>query len=230
MRFGEILPEDAPDPRLESLELVRRMPVPPYGLVPQRHLEDDGFVGVARSMSGDDALDGCELSVGYTFWRNPDDRSDPVNLAELDVADRAAATVEPPWPRPAWLVEAARRLLYPMLWECVRTTWSRQPGEYDRVGARLVSHVNNILINQFRKTRATGGLWPDELDHAVDERSIETGIPVSVDGVLRDGVRLDTDPDVYGVGVDLGDRTVLTAVLTRDLLPYLDVRFVTRPL
>ncbi len=230
MHSGGIIPEDAPDPRVESLALARRMPVSPLGLVPQRHLEDSDQLGVATSTSGDDVLDACDLSVSYRFWRNPDDHADPANLAELDEEERLALTVEPPWPRPEWLVETAHLLLYPMLWEAVRTWWSREPREPDLLAARVVTHVNNVLINRFAKTRGAGGERPYELDHPVDERSIERGVPVSVDGVDLDGVRLDTDIDVFGLGVALDDWTVLTAAIPRDLLPYLDVRFVTRPL
>ena len=229
MHSGGIIPEDAPDPRVESLALARRMPVPPLGLVPQRHLEDSDHLGVATSTSGDDVLDACDLSLSYRFWRNPDDRADPVNLADLDEDERLALTVEPPWPRPTWLVDTAGLLLYPMLWEAVRTWWSREPREPDLLAARVVSHVNNVLINRFAKTRAAAER-PYDLDRPVDERSIERGVPVSVDGVDRDGVRLDTDTDVYGLGAALDDRTVLTAAIPRDLLPYLELRFVTRPL
>lgn len=35
-----ILPEDAPDPRIEQAEELKLMPVPVMGLVPQPSLED----------------------------------------------------------------------------------------------------------------------------------------------------------------------------------------------
>jgi hypothetical protein len=39
----------------------------------------------------------------------------------------------------------------------------------------------------------------------------------------------DTDPHVYGLAADLGARTVLTAAIPRDALPYLEIAFAARP-
>jgi hypothetical protein len=228
VRFAGVLGEDAPDPRLERLEQARHMPVPVLGLVAQPHLEDWGAIGVG-SGTRDGELESCEASISYTLWRNPDDRTDPVNLVELDERQRAALETEPPWPRPAWLVEQIQRMRYPMLWECVCTRWFRAPGEHDTVRAVLVSHVNHVLTNRFRETRVVGDAPPFDLDSPVDERCVEAGVPVMVDGIVRDGVRVDTDPDVYGVGVDLGTHAVLTAAIPRDALEYVDVAFAVRP-
>lgn len=62
------------------------------------------------------------VSMSATLWRNPVNKSDPVNLADLDEATRRALDEVPPWPRPAWLVESVERMRYPMLWEAVQTT------------------------------------------------------------------------------------------------------------
>ncbi|MEN3615947.1 hypothetical protein AAH979_41505 [Plantactinospora sp. ZYX-F-223] len=152
-----------------------------------------------------------------------------MNLAELDERRGRALEVEPSWPRPPGLVEQVRRMRYPMLWECVRTQWSREPGAFDTVETLLVAHVNHILINQFRQTRVTGDGLPCELDNPMDERCVEPRIPVLVDGVARNGCRVDTDPHVYGLGVDLDTHTVLTAAIPRDALPYLEIAFAVRP-
>ncbi|GAA3221668.1 hypothetical protein ACFO1B_16315 [Dactylosporangium siamense] len=215
MRFEGVLGEHEPDPRLELLEQARRMPVPVIGLVPQPHLEDWGAIGVA-SGTRDEVLESCEVSLGYTLWRNPDDPDDPVNLAELDEPQRRALEEEPPWPRPQWLVGQVQRMRYPMLWECVRTRWSQEPGGAGTVEALLVAHVNHVLVNQFQDAPP------------VDERCVEPRIPVVVDGTPRDGFRIDTDPHVYGVATALGARTVLTAVVPRDALPYVRVVFESR--
>jgi hypothetical protein len=229
MRFAGVLGEDAPDPRLEWAEQARRMPVPILGLVPQPHLEDWGAIGVGSS-TRDGVVDSWEVSIGYTLWRNPDEPDDPANLAELDEQRRHALETDPPWPRPPWLVEQVRRMRHPMLWECVRTRWCREPDTHDTVPAVLVAHVNHVLLNQFRPTRGSDDAGPHHLDGAVDERCVETGIPVLVDGATRDGVRIDTDPDVYGVGADLGDHAVLTAAIPRDALTYVDIAFAVRPI
>jgi hypothetical protein len=96
------------------------------------------------------------------------------------------------------------------------------------VPAALVAHVNHVLTNRFRQTRVIGSIPPDELDNPVSERCVETGVNVPVDGVVRDAIRIDTDPDVQGVGVDLGASTVLTVVIARDALPYVDMAFAVR--
>lgn len=212
--------EDEPDPSLQRLEQARQLPVPIVGLVPQPHLEDWGALGVGTG-TRNGVLDSCEVSISYTLWRNPDEPDDPANLAELDPERRRALATEPPWPRPPWLVEQVRRMRYPMLWECVRTRWSREPDVFDTVTAQLVNHVNNTLVNQFQT--------PSLGDGPVDERSVEPGIPVPVDGVTREAFRIDTDPHVYGVGVDLDAQTVLTAVIPRDALPYVEIAFAVRP-
>jgi hypothetical protein len=216
MRFAGIVGEDEPDPRLRWREQARELPVPIVGLVPQPHVEDWGAIGVGTGTRNGE-LDSCEVSISYTLWRNPDQPDDPVNLAELDERQRRALDNEPPWPRPPWLLEQDRRMRYPMLWECVRTQWSRLPPEPGAIGAQLAGHVNNVLINRFPEA-------PE-----VDERSVESGIPVRVDGGTRTGVRIDTDPNVYGVGVELDAQRSLTAVIPRDALPYLEVAFATRP-
>ncbi|GAA4471531.1 hypothetical protein [Phytohabitans houttuyneae] len=229
MRFAGVGGEHEPDPRLEWREQARRMPVPVFGLVPQRHAEDWDAIGLG-SGTVNGVLESCEVSVTYTLWRNPDDPDDPVNLAELDDEQRRALAEQPPWARAPWLEEQVRRMRYPALWECVRTRWTREPGEFDTVRALLVEHVNHIVANQFRRTRVVGDHPPYEVDSPVNERCAEPGIPVVVDGVTRDGLRIDTDPDVYGVGVDLDPHTVLTAAVPRDDLPYLQMAFATRPI
>ncbi|HEY0246717.1 MAG TPA: hypothetical protein VGC45_00510 [Gryllotalpicola sp.] len=228
------LAEDAPDPALDVLEKARRMPVPVFGLVPQRHLEDWDALGVQSSTSNG-VFDSCAVSIGYTLWRRPDNIDDPVNLAELDERTRRSLDREPSWPRPSWLLDRVRRMRYPMLWECVSTHWSRTPSEYDTVAARLAAHVNHILMNRFRDTRVRGASdsgrhGPGELDSPVDARHVEHGIRVLVDGFEREGIRIDTDPDVYGVAVDINGKSALTAVLPRDELRYVTVAFARRPL
>jgi hypothetical protein len=175
-------------------------------------------------------LDSCEVSISYTLWRNPDELDDPVNIAELDQRQRRALEVEPPWPRPPWLVEQVRRMRYPMLWECVRTRWCREPREFDSAPAVLVAHVNDVLVNRFQQTRVVDNDAPHDLANPVDQRCVEPDVPVLVDGLAREGFRIDTDPQVYGLGVNLDAHTVLTAAIPRDALMYVAVTFAARPI
>ena len=204
------------------------MPVPIFGLVRQPHLEDWDAIGMG-SGTRDGILDSCEASISYTLWRNPDEPDDPVNLTESDQRQRRALQAEPPWPRPPWLVEQVRRMQYPMLWECVRTHWSREPRAFDSAQVLLVAHVNDILVNRFEQTRVVGDDAPHHLANPVDQRCVEPDVPVRVDGMAREGFRIDTDPDVYGVGVHLDAHTVLTAAIPRDALTHVEVAFAVRP-
>jgi hypothetical protein len=227
VRLAGILSEDEPDPRPQWREQARQMPMPIFGLVHQRHLEDWDAIGIGSGTRGGE-LDSCEASISYTLWRNPDELDDPLNLAELDPQQRRALDVEPPWPRPPWLVEQVRRMRHPMLWECVRTHWRREPREPDSAPALLVAHVNDILANRFQPTRVVGDDPPANLANPVDHRSIESDVRVLVDGTARQGFRIDTDPYVYGLGVNLDAHTALTAAIPRDALTYVEVTFATR--
>jgi hypothetical protein len=131
----------------------------------------------------------------------------------------------PPWPRPAWLVEGVHRLRFPMLWEAVQTHWRPDAlGDPDPVQA-LTEHVQKVLVNQYREEHALPDLTEEHWPVVVDERSVQSGHPVVVDGMERPGLLLDTDPFVVGLATVLDDGRVLTAVLPRDHLPLLTVTF-----
>jgi hypothetical protein len=226
MDFSGVLGADAPDPELERRAAVRALGFDVAGLVAQRHLEDSGSLGVQTSES-DGVLVRATVSRQYTLWRNPDDRDDPVNLAALDDEQRRSLEEVPPWPRPDWLVATVERLRYPMLWEAVQTHWTAPDLTRPTPGETLVEHVQYVLVNRYRDEHAL----PDLTDHPwptlVDERSVQSGHPVLVDGVERSGLLLDTDPFVLGLAVELDDGRVVTAVLPRDDLPLLTVAFVS---
>lgn len=100
MHIGRRIGVDEPDPALARLERIRRqMPVPIYGLVPQRHLEDWGALGV-QNAERNGVFEECTISISYTLWRNPEYIDDPVNRAELD-DERLARLDELPPDRPA---------------------------------------------------------------------------------------------------------------------------------
>lgn len=87
MRVAGILPSDAPDPRAGWAERLKLMPIPVMGLAPQPSLEDTDSVGVTYGQD-DRGYNEMTASITYTLWRNPDDRSDPVNLADLNEKTR----------------------------------------------------------------------------------------------------------------------------------------------
>ena len=225
MDWVGILPEDAPDPRAEWVEDLKRMPIPVLGLAPQPSLEDTDSVSL-NSVLDDRGY--CEMtaSITYTLWRNPDDRSDPLNVVDLDEETGRAMEEVPPWPRPPWLIEQMERLRYPQLWEAVRTTWQREP--HSSLQYLLADHVNHILMNQYRQE-----LWPGSNpfeQHAplVTGRMVNGQARTVVNGVSVPGAEVDTDPFVYGIGARLAGGGVVTAVLPRAELKRIQVRFTTR--
>lgn len=222
-------PLDLPAPPTPD-DVARAFPVPLLTLVPQDAIGET-LCGVG-SHTTDGTVVMTTATLSYTFWRNPADRSDPANLADLPAAVRADLDAPPVRPLPEWILRARERMRYPLLWDAVRTTHIADPAEapWHTPAFALVEHVNYILMNTYRdeRVRAAPDEFPGELLGAATERSIEHGIPVTVDGVDRPGMRIDTDAHVYGLGVDLGDR-ILTAVFARERLPSLALAFRSWP-
>ncbi|MGA0568379.1 hypothetical protein ACO2Q7_13680 [Rathayibacter sp. KR2-224] len=203
------------------------MPVPVMGFVLQPTLEDANMENTV-SQQGTTGLSQMAVSINYTLWRNPDDRSDPVNLAEIDEATRRALDETAPRPRPAWLIEMAERRRYPMLWEAVRTTWTRDASEFSTPSRLLIDHANHILMNGFRKELGLGDMAVDRFVSPLTERAINREAVVTVDGAEVSALEIDTDPLVYAIGAELSSDTVLTAVVPRDELAYIRLEFTKR--
>lgn len=209
-------------------EVARDFGLPIVTLAPQPAIEES-YIGVSWQSEGT-AVQVTSADVSYTLWNNPQDHSDPVNLADLDEATRAALDDTPDWPLPDWLLSARELMRYPSLWEAVRTTHLVDPEglPWHTAEFALVQHVNYVLVNTFREERTDGSLPPD-LQGEVTEKCIEHAIPVSLDGRSVPGLRIDTDPHVLGLAIDLGTQ-IVTAAIPRDYLPLVTLDFVTRPL
>jgi hypothetical protein len=225
MYFSGRRPEDVPPPPTAD-ELARAFTVAVMTFAPQSALEELGS-GMTGSSSNGGPTTMETVSLSYTLWRNPGDHTDPANLAALSPEAQASLDVEPPLPLPDWMLYRRERLRYPSLWEAVMTTLVQPDRDWQTPETTLVEHTNHILHNTFRDERVVGG-FPGELDSPVTWRHLQR-VPVSVDGQSIDGLQIDTDPHVYAVGADLGDR-IVTAVIPRENLALLDVAFVTRPL
>lgn len=227
MRFAGVLPEDAPDPRMEASRQLLDLPFPLMGLSPQPTIEDTKAPAITQ---GADAQGRSHLAVGlsYRLWRNPQDRADPLNLKDLDESERAAIDSVPPWPRPAWLVEYVEMMRYPLLWEAVRTSWARTPSPYTSPRRQLVDHTNYILMNQFREVLGlpsgptTDGPWQ------VREASVNAAATLEIDGNVVPAFEIDTDPFVYAIGAQLRPDVVTTVVISREHLPYVHVALSTQ--
>lgn len=225
MQFAGVLPEDAPDPRVDRAEMLNSMPIPVIEFADQLSLE---IMDIGVSSSTDSAgYSVMTASVSATLWRNPEDRSDPVNLANLDDETRRSIEEVPPWPRPAWLIERVERMRYPFLWEAVQTTWHREESEHTTLEFLLVQHANYILMNQFREELGLG-LHDWDSPALTSEHSVRHGINVVIDGEAVAGAEIDTDPFVYAIGAKLANGGILTAVISREYLPYIDLTFAVR--
>jgi hypothetical protein len=219
-------PMDIPPPPSVD-EVAGSFGGPVYAFASQPSLEEAGVstFGLSRD-GGPTVLESVSLS--YTVWRNPDDRADPGNLADLSDEMRAALDAPPVAPLPEWMLQTRERMRYPWLWEAVRTT-RRQDATPEEL---LLAHARHILMNTFREERVApspDGSPPGELTGAPTERAIEHGVPLTLDGEPVEGLRLDADPHVLALAADLGPHGVLTAVLPRAELPYLTLSFATRP-
>jgi hypothetical protein len=221
MRFVDPEPEDIPQPPTVR-DAARQFGSPVLSFVSQPSLTELGVSTVGTSLGGGDPrLE--SLAITFTVWRNPDDRNDPTNLADLTAQERSALDQAASRTLPDWLIERNKLYHYPAAWEAVMTT--RKLGEpWQSPQSVLVAHTNHVLMNTFREERVVGSR-PGVLDSAVRESHIEPS-DVVVDGRAVKGMRIDTDPHVYAVGADLGDR-VLTAVTARDFLPYITFQFAT---
>lgn len=228
MEFRGVLPEDAPDPREKWRARAMSAPFSRVGLVAQPTLEDHGNVGWSQE-SGPTGITRESVAVTYTLIRHPERREDPANLADLDAASRAAIDTVPPWPRPSWLIEAVERMRYPHLWEAVRTSWSREPGEQDTVAEHLIHHANYVLRNQFREELGLPDGPVEDRAWAIRPAAVNaTEVWIDLDGRRVPASEIDTDPFVYAIGAAVDACTVVTVVIAREHLPFVRLALVTQ--
>ena len=218
---------DAPDPSAESEARVRDLAFPVFQLRPQPSLTRLAGAGFMQSI-GPTGVTESSVSFSYTLWRHPEDHSDPRNEVELDAATRRSLEEEPPWGRPAWLIEQAQVFKYPMLWEAVRTSWQASPDpERHSLAQQLIDHTNHILRNRFREELGLPD-GPSDGDGGWEPRlSAVTRASVDVDGSERDALHIDTDPLVYAVGFRVEENVVCTTVVPRDSLSLIALALTT---
>ena len=197
------------------------------GLAPQPTIEDADRPAIMEATDSGGRSQ-FAVSFSYTLWRNPDDHADPVNLKGLDPEEQAAIETVPPWPRPAWVIEALEMMRYPQLWEAVRTCWSRDRSEYTTLDRQLVDHVNHILVNQFRQALGLAGGPTEDGAWKVRPSSVNTAAALEIDGEDVPAFEINTDPFVYALGAQLRPDVVTTVVVAREHLPYVRLALHTR--
>lgn len=224
MEFSGTVPMDAPDPRIEYEARLHALSFGVFELVPQLSLTRLPMPSFSETIGAGRML---SASFSYTWWRFPDDRSDPRNELELDEKTRRSIEEEPVWGRPTWLVEQAQLLRYPILWEATRTTWHASPDDSRASLAReLVDHANHVLINRFRTELGipsgppVGEAWKTTVT-AVSDAS------ATVDGAGRPAVQIDTDPFVFAIGFRVDEHTVCTTVVPGDAFESINLALMT---
>lgn len=219
MDYSDQDPRDLPEPKTVD-DAADEFGLAVMTLVPQVSVAELGVSTVAHSSNGGPSTIES-IALSYTLWRNPKDRSDPGNLADL--ADEVLASLDAPSarPLPMWMRDRLELMKYPSLWEGVMTTRRTGP----TAEQTLVDHANHVLRNTFRELRVSGGR-PGTLDAPVGLRNIMP-TQLIVDEAEVEGFVVDSDPHIVAFGADLGDR-ILTAVLARDHLPFLTLEFSTR--
>ncbi|WP_243061904.1 hypothetical protein [Humibacter sp. RRB41] len=223
-------PADRPPPPSID-DWAALIPVPVLGLVQQSSVEE--FGGGSNAQTSNGVTLERSVRISYTLWRFPEDKDDPRNLAELTDDMRRSLDTPPPVRLPEWIVKTRRLMRYPFLWDAVSTAWY-SPDRYNGRPAleqELAQHANNILVNKHPEPgdRDADGVTRREAWERVRESHVQHGFEIEVNGRAVDGIRIDTDPYVYAVAADLGDR-MLTAVFDRDVLPYLRLAFADRPI
>uniref|UniRef100_UPI00258564C1 hypothetical protein n=1 Tax=Arthrobacter sp. TaxID=1667 RepID=UPI00258564C1 len=239
-------PRDRPGPPTPD-EVAAACPVSMLTFADQAAVEEAAVSRWGDTRNGQDVMASATLS--YTVSRNPADHGDPANLARLPEEIRAQLEFAPPWPLPDWLVQWRSRMRYPLLWDAVRTTWTSGTEPRRTVEALAVEHLDYIVMNQFTNAQGRpagppaggglpdgelyaedffpGGLIPAELPGPDPGGGGAQGVAFMVDGASVPGVRLDSNPHVLGLGVDLGGK-VLTAAVPREWRPLLRLEFATR--
>lgn len=231
MHFGGRVSPNRPDPMEELGQRARALRIAVAGLVAQPHLEDwgvSGWMSAERTIGDASVTVSATLSRMYTVWRNPVDRNDPINLADLTDEVRRGLDQLVPDDLPVWIVRQRDRMRFPTIWEAVYTHWF-VPGEMDSIertdlGDLLVSHVDHVLQNLYRAEYGLGDPTAEHGQHLV-QRDAVTKFDVVVDGQALDGVTIDTNPFVLGLAARLADGRVLTAVLPRALLDLIVLEF-----
>lgn len=222
MELTGILSPDAPDPQRDLRARLRSVPTQIWGLAPQPAIAGHVDVGLAGGGGS------FEVSLGYPLWRTPADHTDPSNLADLDARTRASLDAEPPWPRPAWLVETVERMRYRRLWEAVRTSGRVPPAEPLSLAEALIAHTRYILISQHAAALGIDVTAPGVWDHPglrIPPSVVDVSATVVASGIGVPAARIDTDPFVYAVGFAPTPGIAVTAVIAREELPYLQIAF-----
>ncbi|QHC69033.1 MULTISPECIES: hypothetical protein [unclassified Rathayibacter] len=220
--------------RMDTSGAVRDMPAPPgvdeiaarfgdpvLAFAPQPRLEE---FAAAQTMALGRFV---EISLSYSFYKNPRNRADPVNHVPLTPEQKRAIERAENDHLPPWMVDQVTRMRYPVLWEAVRTSVPI-PAERSRpLESRLAAHMGDVLRNTFPgRVRSRRGGMP-VVAAALRDEDVVRGVPVIVDGEALRGYRVDTDPDVVAIGARVDGR-YMTVVLDRKIVPEIRMEFVRR--
>jgi hypothetical protein len=199
-------------------DVARNFGGPVFTLVPQPSLQE---ISLPSTVSENGRL--REVSLSYSYFRHPDNRADSRNFAENAEATTTMLRTAEAERQPAWFIEALGQRRYPLLWEAVLTVGR---GGERSVTQVLSDHLRHVLSNTWGTRRPNGFDGTDaSATGARTERAREATL--EIDGVMREAMVLDSDPDVIGWAAPV-EGSVVVLVLDRDIAPTLDLRLIRR--
>ncbi|ROS30003.1 hypothetical protein EDF22_1760 [Rathayibacter sp. PhB127] len=180
-----------------------------YTFAPQHHLEP--FTASSDLASGRVVA----VSVSYTYYQHPSRPEDPRNFVDLTPQQRTAIARAETSALPDWLRDQIRRMRYPTLFDAVRTSLPFPAERAHPVEGRLEADLTDSLRTLFPGQHLSTRLRTVR-GAPLAEYKVHRGVPLSVDGEIHRGTRVEIAPHVFAFGTRLDDRYV-TAVIPWDL-------------
>ncbi len=202
-------------------EIATRFGDPVLAFAPQPRLEE--FASAQTMVLGRFV----EISLSYSFFKNPLHHADPANQVPLTSDQQRAIERAENDHMPPWIADQVTRMRYPVIWEAVRTSVPI-PAERSRpLESRLAAHMGDVLRNTFPgRVRSRRGGIP-VVAAALRDEDVVRGVPIIVDGETVRGYRVNTDPDVVVMGARVDSR-YMTVVLDRKIVPDIRMEFIRR--
>ena len=163
-----------------------RSPPPVVGLIPQPSITDSAG-SASRKHEAPRGTPRPPLTAATRSGVTPTIIPTPLKPRRSLTPTCASLDAEPPWPRPAWLIEVAPTR-YPMLRQAVRTSWNREPSERTALAEQLVDHTNHVLRNQYREQLEQPGPHESTGDWMTTISAVREGATARLDGADVDAV------------------------------------------
>ena len=216
MEFSGLSARDLPAPGLLADD-VAAFAVPMFSLARQARLRfaDHSAVWVNNQLTS--------VALTYSYLADPAHPEAAENLVDNIDEVRGWIRKAEQDDQPDWFKQGLLRARYPVLWEAVQT--AIDPDRLrEGLDQHLVAHVNHVLINTMEHRVQGSAHGIPSLDHAVRISHVQAA-EIIVEDQRVEGLKIDTDPDIIGWGVEVSGAYV-TICLPRDRAPEVDRRLV----